>query len=115
MALLDIRLVDPRVRHHEADRILGNDQGVCLANDANGLAQYQLHQPWVLAGLTGASLRLFRRHHGTKIDESALGLRHDFLRHNQHIMVVELDITSLQGFGDQLGQVVAGGNQWHVG
>ncbi|SVC22449.1 uncharacterized protein METZ01_LOCUS275303, partial [marine metagenome] len=42
MTRLDIRLVNTRVGHDAAERGLGNDQGVCLANDANGLTQYQL-------------------------------------------------------------------------
>ena len=90
----DVRRIDAAVGAHEPVVGLGDDHAVRHPDDAFRLAQHDLDLARVAVMATRAFERLRPRLDGRQVDDGALGLRHDLLGDDEHVVVAEREVLA---------------------
>ena len=111
----EVRLIDPRVCHDEAEIVLDHDHSRHCPQYLGRFAEHEFDQARILVDHRGQPSGLGARFDGGEIDRPALGLGDDFLRDDEDIPVGQVHLCALQSVADQSGQIVAGADLGQVG
>ncbi len=82
----DVRGIDAAVGAHEPVRGLGDQYAVLHPDDASGLAEDDLDLARVAVEAFGELDRLAPGSDGRQVDDGSLGLRHDLLGDDEHVV-----------------------------
>ena len=104
----DVRLIDARVRQHEAEPVRHHQHSGAVADHLARLAQDHLDQPRVLVDLARERGRLLGGDDGAQIDVAVLGLGDDLLRHHQDVAIAQRLAGARDTVEDDRGEIGAG-------
>lgn len=109
--MLDVRLIDSRVGHDEAEALLDDQKARPVAHDFAGLGEDDLDQASVLSDDRRQVERRTRRVDVPQIDIAAFRLGHDLLSDHENVVITGNDPAGTDAVHHNCTQVVSGLHQ----